>query len=272
MATSQRASKQARARQRLRRHIARSVDAPVSLLPVFNLLFKDMPSLGSSPRRVVSMLQRAGIGPRSRVLDLACGKGTIAISATRHLECQVVGVDACESFIKEAAAAATRAAITDRVTFVQDDVRAFARRAARAKEPFDAALMIGLFGIEEAAPLLRRLVRARGIYMIDDVVRDDRHTSADPDLDLLTIPTRNECERLIQSLGDRVEDVHIQTPARARAMNDALYAKLVSNARAIAKRRPTLRPALKTFLRNQHDANQILAGPLRPVIWLIRRR
>ncbi|QYK47191.1 MAG: class I SAM-dependent methyltransferase [Phycisphaeraceae bacterium] len=253
----------------LRREVARSVDAPASLLPVFNLLFKDMPSLGSSPRIVVNMLQRAGIGPRSRILDLACGKGTNAISAARRLRCSVVAVDACEAFIHEALAAAARANLTTRATFIHDDARAFAHHSNRKHRPFDAALMLGLWGIVEARSALRPLVKPGGIYIIDDAFRDERLTRRAPEFH--EIPTRDESRALLEQRGDRVLELHIPTPSHTRALNAALYRKLAANASAIARDRPSLRPALSTFLDNQRHANRLLGKQLRPAIWVVQR-
>ncbi|MCW5767400.1 MAG: class I SAM-dependent methyltransferase [Phycisphaeraceae bacterium] len=253
----------------LRREVARSVDAPASLLPVFNLLFKDMPSLGSSPRIVVNMLQRAGIGPRASILDLACGKGAIAISAARRLRCSVVAVDACEAFIHEAVASATRANLAKRAAFIHDDARAFASRADPNRRPFDAALMLGLWGIIEARRALRPLVKPGGHYIIDDAFRDERLTRRAPEFH--QIPTRAESLALLERDGDHVIEVDIPTPSRIRALNAGLYRRLAANASAIARARPSLRPALSTFLENQRHANRLLGRELRPAIWVVKR-
>jgi hypothetical protein len=55
--------------------VARSLDTPTELAPHLAEVFAPLSSLGGQPRTIVTMLRRAGIGARSRVLDLACGKG-----------------------------------------------------------------------------------------------------------------------------------------------------------------------------------------------------
>jgi len=261
--TNRRPQRQAGA---LRREVARSVDAPASLLPVFGELFRGMPNLGSQPRRVASMLARAGIGPRSRVLDLACGKGTLAITLARRFGCRVTGVDACAPFIGEAIQAAKRAGVDERVRFVEMDAHQF---AATCRGTFDGALMMGLLPIDLARRMLRPLVVRGGCYAIDDAFRDETLTANDRTFD--EIPTSEESRVLLEQERDRVIEVDIPTPSRVRAMDEALYRRLRMNAARIGREQPPLRGALATFLANQRGANRLLGRELRPAVWLVRR-
>ncbi len=61
------------------------------------------------------------IGPHTRVLDVAAGKGTSGVFLARRLGCRVVGVDYGAVNVAEAARAAAEAGVSDRVSFVQGD-------------------------------------------------------------------------------------------------------------------------------------------------------
>lgn len=61
------------------------------------------------------------LGPSSRVLDVAAGKGTSAIFLAKHFGCRVVGVDYSAINIAEASATAESAGVADRVQFRQGD-------------------------------------------------------------------------------------------------------------------------------------------------------
>lgn len=251
------------------RAVARSLDAPPSLTPVLPDLFADLPNLGSMPIRTANLLRRAGLRPGSRVLDLACGKGTLALHLARVHQCRVTAVDAFAPFLDEGRAVAARAGVASRVRFVQADVHAFARSC---RTRFDAALMMGLDPLDTAGPLLRSLVKRGGLYAIDDVLLDPRHPRATPRL--AAIPTRADCFDLIASWSrgrDEVACVHVPSPASMRRLNDGLYARLHAAARRVARTHPRLRPALREFIANQRHANRLLGGPLRPAIWVIRR-
>jgi SAM-dependent methyltransferase len=252
----------------LHREVARSVDAPPSLIPVLADLLKDIPNLGSTPIRTSNLLARAGLKPGARVLDLACGKGTLAIRLARAHQCRVTAVDAFEPFLTEATHAASRQGLSELIDFVLADVHAFVETCPN---DFDAALMMGLDPIDEAGPMLRDLVRPGGLYAIDDVFRDDAFTPAPRNLDMSSVPTREDCHALIQQWGDDVVALDVPTPSQIRALNDGLYESLKANAALVAKANPALRPAIAEFLKNQRDANKLLGGPLRPAVWIVRR-
>lgn len=254
---------------RLRREVARSVDAPPSLVPYFEQLFAGMPSLGSSPRRLANTLKTAGVEHGARVLDLACGKGAIAVELAHRLNCSVTAVDACPAFLEEGRRRAASAGVADRVRFIESDVRVFAGATARSRRRWDVALMIGLLAIDEAAPMLRTLVRPRGIYAIDDVFRDDKLTYRRSEF--LSIPTKAQCREIIEASGDRLIAADVTSPSRLRALNDSLYKRLAENARALRASTPSLARDLQAFLSNQRHANRLLGGQLRPAIWITQR-
>ncbi len=247
----------------LLRAVAASLDAPPALIPVLPDLFRGVEALGSMPRRTVRILGSAGIGPRSRVLDLACGKGAVAVQLARRLGCRVVGVDAFAPFIEAARDAAARRRVGGACTFrVGDAAR------VRSAHAFDAALMIGLFPLERAAALLRRHVRPGGVYLIDDAFLDPEWPRR---RDLDGIPTLAEARAFIARSGDRLLKEYIPTPSALRRLNSSLLRRLDRHAREIARGSPRLAPALREFLDRQRHANRLMEGPIRPALWLIRR-
>jgi len=248
----------------LNQAVASSVDAPAALVPVLSELFVGVPSLGSSPRTIVRILEMAGVRAGQRVLELACGKGTLAVMMARRLGVRVDAIDGHAPFVEHARLAAERAGVAERVTFSVGDVR---RGGARGT--YDAALMIGLLQIETAARLLRRRTRSGGVYVVDDCFLDPTYTRRSNET--WDVPTKRECESLIESLGDRVEHVVVPSPSAMRALNTRLYERIARNVRRVGFDRPKLRPALREFLRRQREANRLLGGVLRPAVWVVRR-
>lgn len=241
--------------------VARSVDASPALLPHFDRLFAGMDALGSMPRRTVGLLRRAGVHSRHRVLDLACGKGAVAVAAATSIGCRVTGVDACGAFIASARALADRRGASGRCVFELGDATVLG--PAR----FDCAMMLGLLPLPEAAALLRRQVRRGGVYLIDDCWWDDR--IAEPDNpDCFTLA---QSSALVEALGDCVERIDTPAPSVIRRLNDRLHARLSANARSLARDEPSLGPHLRAFLRRQRDANDLLGDVLRPAVWVVRR-
>lgn len=116
--------------------------------------------------------QVTGLGPRSTVLDIACGHGRHALALAPFVD-RVVGIDASMKFIELARESASQRGITN-VDFVDADVR-----QASIDGPFNAALMLstvfGLFSDSDTVALLRRIVlglAATGKLCFDFVNRD----------------------------------------------------------------------------------------------------
>ncbi|MCC6970796.1 MAG: class I SAM-dependent methyltransferase [Phycisphaerales bacterium] len=219
-----------------------------------------------------------------RVLDLACGKGDLAITLARRLgtSCvggrgaalgvdswRVVGIDACGEFIEHARERATRLGVEHLCEFRVASISATMRpgRGVLAGEgAFDAAMMIGLWGVERAAPLLSRLVRPGGVYVIDDAFAVDeraahRHGAA----------TLGDAVRFVGERGGEVLHAALVPRRSVRASNQRTLARLSRNARELARERRALRPALAEFIRRQRAASRLLERGLRPGLLLARR-
>lgn len=63
------------------------------------------------------------IGPRSKVLDIGCGKGNTAIFLAKEYGCGVVGVDLSKDMVEYAEEAARRAGLSDKISFQSCDAQ-----------------------------------------------------------------------------------------------------------------------------------------------------
>jgi len=220
-------------------------------------------SLGSSPRQIVGMLERAGVTARHRVIDIACGKGGAAVELAERIGSRVVGVDAFEPFVEAARELSVERGVAMRCEFRVSDWRSVASGRAR----FDVAMMIGLLSLEEGACVLRRCVRRGGWYVIDDAVRMAgvrRGRFAE------TL-TRSGARAFISSLGDAVASEHVMTRAEVVGRNRAMQARLTAAAERLGRERPRLRRDLAAFLHRQREATRVLTTVLRPAVWVVRR-
>lgn len=243
--------------------VARSVGATPDLIPVLGDLFTGLSALGSTPRRLAALLSAAGVTARSRVLDLACGKGAVAVELAARTGCRVVGVDACPDFLDAARAAARRRGVQARCTWIAADIRRW-----RPDGPFDASMMIGLDGLLDAARTLRRFTKPGGLYVVDDAIRDPRHPRARVFAD---VPDAAEAAAQVEFLGDAVERRLLLPRAAVASRSRAIVTALESAAARAAKSHPRLRSSLAAFVRRHRDAGRDLVGPLRPTIWVVRR-
>jgi precorrin-6B methylase 2 len=81
----------------------------------------DAPWIPSAPAVIAAMMSVAEVGPGDVVYDLGCGEGEIVIAAA-HRGARGVGVDLDPERITTARANAARAGVSDRVTFIEQDL------------------------------------------------------------------------------------------------------------------------------------------------------
>ncbi len=111
----------------------------------------------------------AGLGPGSRVLDVACGNGEAScILAERH-GCHALGVDAMLPPLRYAASKAALSSRRRKAAFARGD----GERLPARSDAFDLAVCIGsphLVGVPECWREMRRAVRPGGWLVMSDAV------------------------------------------------------------------------------------------------------
>jgi len=247
---------------------ARSLDADAALAPVLPALFAGMPSLGRMAGAAVRLLRESGLRGSDRVLDLACGKGPVAVELARQVGCRILAIDGYEPFLAEGAERARRRGVSHLVRWVAADVRRLPPALTRPR--FHASIMLGLEPLPAAARRLRALTLSGGVYLFDDCVIHPRSKRVPEHL--AHIPTVEDCRAMIEAFGDTVEQVEVPSASRMRAVNGRLFRRLETNASLVLGEHPDLRAPILEFLARHRYANEVLQGPLRPCVWLVRRR
>jgi SAM-dependent methyltransferase len=113
----------------------------------------------TSPEKIRLLGERLELGPDSRVLDLASGRGGPALVLAREFGCRVTCVERAPEFLAAARESVREAELEDRIELVQADAATF------GLDRYDAALCLGatfVFGglvptlehLRAAAPLL----------------------------------------------------------------------------------------------------------------------
>ena len=124
--------------------------------------------------------QTLNLTPRSRVLDVAAGKGTSAFHLARQFRCEVVGIDYGRKSMDEAAQAAKEMGLHERVSFHRAD----AELLPFADHSFDAVICECAFctfpNKPAAANEFARVLRVGGRVGLSDLTRNG---VLGPDLD-----------------------------------------------------------------------------------------
>lgn len=238
---------------------ARSLDVPEEGAHLITEFFRPLHALGSVPEFSARRLKRAGVREGSRVLDLGCGKGAVAVEVASRIGCRVLGIDAFAPFVADCDALARARGVEELCEFRVG----FAERFRALG--FDAVVLLNVFPFERAIGVARRLTKPGGCYVIDDAIavkrtRDSSH-----------FPSSADIERAIEDAGDRVEQSKVWSGAEVRSREKAVYELLRKNAEAGVRKRAADRALIEECLRRKRAAISELSGSVRPGWWLVRR-
>lgn len=246
------------------RRIEASLDSPKGASHLLPRLLENLPTLGGSPRRAANWLCAAGIGPKSSVIDLGCGKGAVAIQVARRTGASVIGVDGLPAFVQDACRRAQKAGLHDLCRFECADLLAASKTHPG---PFDAAVMTAVLPVLEAAPLLRRLIKRAGLAFVEDQVAPGREPSG-PNAP----PTAAQVRAALRADGWTIERERIASAAQTRRAEQRIQRVLRRRARQMQSLGSADTRLIREFLRLQRAAAaDLVRSRVRGSSWLLRR-
>ncbi|MCL1847701.1 MAG: class I SAM-dependent methyltransferase, partial [Coriobacteriia bacterium] len=118
--------------------LARSLSwETMDLLPFIPYLLQDFWELGGDPEVMIELIEKhVSISERTRVLDLACGKGAVAVKLAQRLGIRVKGIDLTPEFIEHAVLKAKEFEVADLCEFLLGDIN----EAVTAEKDYDCVI------------------------------------------------------------------------------------------------------------------------------------
>ncbi|MBT8052830.1 MAG: class I SAM-dependent methyltransferase [Xanthomonadales bacterium] len=248
--------------------VAQAMEADVRLLPLLPELLTDLWELGPSADQVAAILESAGVEPESTVLDLACGKGAVAVALAEQLGVQVKGIDAFQPFLQAARALAAERGVSHRCRFEQGDIR----NLLVQEEQYDVALLLSvgpvLGNYEQTIAGLRRLVRAGGYIVIEDGFLADG-------VALLSsvegYAGHSETLRQLTACGDVVAQEVICPMEQTHSVNQRNMDLIRQRASLVRASNPAFQQLIDEYVARQERETQILNTDVHCAIWVLRR-
>ena len=238
----------------------------VSFLPE---LLGDLWSLGVPPDMVAALLRPFHLpGEKTRVLDLGCGKGAVAVHLARDPGFRVTGVDLLPPFIEEARIRAKEEGVGRLCRFIQGDILEWVKRPRR----FDVAILIStgevFGGLAESVAALRGQVVPEGLMVIGEGYRKEGPL---PGPLLEGRSSHKETFSRLTSRGDAILAEKTVSEDRAAAQYRDYICALHRGANRICRRHPELEPRLREHLMTQDRICEALKASFVPALWLIRK-
>ena len=248
--------------------IAQAMETDVRLLPLLPELLADLWELGPSAEQVVAALESVGVGPDSTVLDLACGKGAVAVALAEQLGVRVDGIDAFQPFLQAARALATERSVSQRCRFEQGDIRKLLEKEGQ----YDVALLLSVGPVlgdyEQTIAGLRRLVRPGGYIVIEDGFLADGVTH----LPLAEgYSGHSETLRQLTACRDVVVQEVICPTEQARSVNQRNTDLIRQRASLVRASHSDFEQLIDEYVARQVRETQILGTDVLCAIWVLRR-
>ncbi len=203
--------------------VAYALEMDEKLLPFASELLADLDELGGDAEWIVELLASLELPSTTRVLDLGCGKGAVAVEIADELAWRVDGIDLHAPFIAACEEAALVTGVSCLCTFAVGDILALSRSVSDAVagpgavpgcDRYDVVVMAALGDVlgswSATIAALRRFVVPGGFIAINDVVlREGGSSDFEGFADYLT---RDAMIEQLESCGDRVVRAVIDQP------------------------------------------------------------
>ena len=119
--------------------LAKSLTAEsTELIPYLPYLLQDLWELGSSPIDIIDMIQKyIQVSEKTKVLDLACGKGAVSVQVAEAFGCRVKGIDIIPKFIDYANIKAQEYSVDNLCEFKVGDIN----EAVKVEKDYDIVIL-----------------------------------------------------------------------------------------------------------------------------------
>ena len=243
-----------------------------ALLPFLPYLLQDFWELGSDPGVMADMISKyVNISNKTRVLDLACGKGAVSVKVARKLRVKVKGIDLMPEFIEYAAGKAKEFNVDDLCEFFVDDIN----EAVKTEKDYDCVVFGAagtdvLGGPAEALHKLKATVKPGGFILIeegyipDDGKRENIRYNADS-----YYPLRHWMA-LFKEVGlELIETASGHSEGELDSVTG--LAAITARAAELTKEYPDKKAIFEGYVRNQQSEYADIEDSLVCVTWVLRK-
>lgn len=250
--------------------LARSLTAETTeLLPFLPYLLQDLWELGSNPRDMIGLMKKHMPAPTkdAKVLDLACGKGAVAVNVAKELDVNVYGFDLLPEFIDYGTAKAQELGVNTLCHFVVGDVN----EIVATQKDYDCTIFGAAGNIlgnpRETLEKLRETVKPGGFIIIDEAYLPDDGNGKDVKYQNYEYLHRGQWLRLFADCGlTLVEELANVEGYDFDADNRAIAAR----AEELIAKYPDKRGIFEGYVQSQLNEVDDLENSVVAVTWMLR--
>jgi SAM-dependent methyltransferase len=243
------------------------------LLPFLPYLLQDFWELGSDPDVMVELINEyVSISDKTRVLDLACGKGAVSVKVAQKLRVKVKGIDLMPEFIEYAVQKAKEYDVDNLCEFLIDDIN----EAVKTERDYDcvvfgAAGVDVLGGAEEALNKLKGTVIPGGYILIEEGYIPDESNREN-------VRHNNEIYLFKQQWMDSFRDADLELIETATGHSegdldsDSGMAAIIARTNELIEKYPDKKNMFEDYVCCQQNEYDDIDDSLECVTWMLRKR
>lgn len=244
--------------------LAKSLTASsTELIPYLPYLLQDLWELGSSPGDILDLITgHIGVSVQTRVLDLACGKGSVGVHLAKKLGCMVKGIDIIPEFIEFAIKKAREYGVEEFCEFMAGDIT----ESVKTERGYDIVIYGAVGDVlgdwEETITLLKNTVKKGGYIIIDDAYGNGGSDSK--------YLTREQWLRLFRDKGVRLIDEKAAMDDELTALNNEQQKMIIKRAGELKERLPEKAGLFDGYIQSQREECDELENDISGVTMLLQ--
>jgi 2-polyprenyl-3-methyl-5-hydroxy-6-metoxy-1,4-benzoquinol methylase len=250
--------------------VAKGFDATPELIQFIPYLLQDLFELGSSPEIIIDILNSLHLNKKTKVLDLACGKGAVSIQIAQRLGFSCKGIDLFKPFIEIANVKALEAGLHTLCNFEVMDII----NAVEKERDYDVVILASaesLLGeVNEAIGFLRKCIRKGGIIIYDGAYLNENSSVDNPDY--LVIKRYSETLTQLTSFGDEIIREVMVPSGETMKINNSYTEAIRIRANELALIHPDKKKLLFDYVKKQEDECSIIENDITGCIWCIKKK
>jgi ubiquinone/menaquinone biosynthesis C-methylase UbiE len=251
--------------------LADSMEARKEVLPYLPELLVDLWALGSSPDLVVEMFKPLNL-PKTftRVLDLGCGKGAVAITLAKELGFTALGIDANKIFLKDAEDKAKEYQVKNRCHFQFGDIC----EVVKNLKDFNVVIYASLGGIlgsfDSIVDKLRATVKPGGFILVDDGFLKKGNTLQRAGYEHYAPYDQTIAQLTLH--GDRLIQERILSDEYSNSINYGYLDVIKKRGQELVGHQPHLEKLITEYIDNQRIECEFLDRYVTGAIWLLQKK
>lgn len=231
-------------------------------------LLQDLWELGSNPDDIVSLLaSNIPLSKETQILDLACGKGAVAITITKSLGIKVRGFDLMPEFIKYARQKAKEYSVDTLCRFETGDIN----ETVTTEKNYDCVILGSAGSIlgtpQKTLEKLKLTIKPDGYVLIYDVYLLDTAHKEEVKLKEYRYLTYEQWLNMFRQAGMQLVEALPNKRASENASNNKA---IIHRARELTREHPEKKAVFEEFVAMQLMGSYDLEKSVAGTTWLLQ--